>query len=52
MRTKDKNNQLKINALRNKMQKLIRRKKRKVLLAIKECRRSEKLKVFLTELAD
>ena len=46
MRTKDKNDQLKFNALRNKLQKLIRRKKGDVLSAINKCRWSEKFKMF------
>ena len=45
MGTEDKNDQLKFNALRNKLRKLISRKKGDVLSAVNKCRWSEKLAI-------
>ena len=52
MRTKDKNDQLKFNALRNKLQKLIRRKKEMYYQRLMNADGQKNSKSFLTALAD
>ena len=52
MRTKEKNDQLKFNALRNKLQKLIRRKKEMYYQRLMNADGQKNSKSFLTALAD
>ena len=52
MRTKDKNDQFKFNALRNKLQKMIRRKKEMYYQRLMNADGQKNCKSFLTALAD